>query len=291
MSRYFKINKTTYLLAIWQLLCIGMIIFSTSCKDPDQPQILLGSGYKLNGKLYNLGRVTSYRTDWGEILYINGGGFDFVFVLSDTTQSKYVITDTVFSSDIGKFRCTQQIQNSFFYATEGSLEYDRLNNKIQFEVNPNGLLYTNGILITDTILRTSIIDFSTITMRDQFGVMINQGDENDWSYRDKWKLAEAQLLNLENDYTNKGGRCMTVYPNPVQNSCVIDFIWPNGSNFNLVLVNPNMEVELAYKYLKDNDLNLLLDNPAFDGHYYRLYFQRINNEASLYGSGDLFFSQ
>lgn len=289
-SIFFKGNHEV---AIKLLICSCILIFITSCKEkePEKEKILQGSGYILNGESYYYDSVICYRTEWGEIFRAREGMEEHIFVLSDTTQSIYNITDSVFSTDYGKFRFTLESTYKYFYATEGSLQYDRQKNTAHFEVNPFGVNVLDGMLIPDTVIWEPYLDFTWITMRDESGVPVNTGDETDWSIRQKWMIAEVQLFNLEYKSSNPGPKYLNVYPNPVQNQCVLDFIYPQGCDLEMILVNPNMEIEKIYKELKDNDMTLLLDDPSYNGHNYRLYFHLMQGSLSWYCSGDLNFLQ
>ena len=288
---FLRINHRV-LLKLLMFFCL--LIFIISCKEaePEEEKTLLGSGYILNGELYYFDYVTCYRTDWGEIFNAREGNLEFIFILSDTSQIAYSITDTLFSTDQGKFRCTLESKGIYIYATEGSVQYDRQKNTAHFEINPFGVNTLDGILIPDTIIWEPFLDFTGITMRDESGVPMNTEDETDWGIRKTWKIAEAQLFNLEDNTTNPGPKYLKVYPNPVQNQCMLDFINTSGNyDLEMILVNPNMEIERTYTKLKDTDMNLLLDDPAYNGHNYRLYFHQMKDSYSWYGSGDLNFSE
>jgi len=290
-SIFFKGNHE---MSIKLLIFVCILAFIASCKEkePVQEKILLGSGYILNDELHYFDQVICYRTEWGEIFHAREGLNEHIFVLSDTTQSAYSLTDTVFSTDHGKFRFTLEAMGIYYlYASEGSLQYDRQKNTTHFEVNPFGVNVLDGILIPDTIIWEPFLDFTGITVRDESGVLVDTGDETDWSIRNKWMIAEAQLFNLEDNSTNPGPKSLIAYPNPVQNQCMLDFINTPGYDLEMILVNPNMEIEKIYKGLKDNDMALLLDDPAYNGHNYRLYFHLMRDSSSWYGSGDLNFSE
>ncbi len=274
------------------LLQLVFLISVVSCKDNDaneRPIIAPGeSGYYRNNEGYSIGHVTSYRTGWGEILVANSLTEELVFVLSDTLNTTYTITDTLFDSDYGKFRCTYATQQHLYYADQGSLQYDRVNHTVHFEVFPGGIEFSDGILVADTLIRQPILDFTAITMRDPFGAPMNAEDKTDWCIRNNLNTTELQLFYPENSYCGTGGAFMVAYPNPTTGNFILHFDQSLNEPLVMILVNPNMEVVKEFPELQNQNIAFQLDKSIAPDNYYRIYYSyNPDAEHRYYGSGDL----
>ncbi len=278
---------------IQELAFFGILSFLLSfpsCKEKESSVQVIPdqSGYLHYGTWNELRPTMSFRTAWGEILQSEDL---FFFVLSDTTHTTYEVVDTLFSSDQGKMRCTFNVSN-LMYATAGSLTYDRKLGKAEFSIDINNSFHLEGKLIPDTILRHPILDFTQITMRDNNGMIQSTEDEGDWKIRNKWNPVETQLFQLKYNSTNHGGNFLIAYPNPMENSLNLKFISQQNKPLDFLLVNPNMEVERTFLNLNNTNMQLQIDNPAFNGGYYRLYYHyHPDSSYSIYGSGDIKFSE
>lgn len=271
------------------ILILLIFVLSTSCENSESVTDNFASKttFEIGGTHYEANRTTSYQTEFGQILKATGDNFEFYIILSDTINSSFNITDTIKGLDNGKAKCIFKQLDGFKFSTAGTITYN-FDKKIgAFSIDIEDLKLENGLIKVDTVIKESIIDFTGITMRDYFGNFINSVDANDWIIRSNLEVIERSVFNVKTNNSNLNAINLFGYPNPFSDIIRIELNIPIGCNADLFLVNTNFEIEKIIKGIQSCTISLLLDNPAYKGNYYRLFYKIYSDSEQVYGSGDL----
>jgi len=273
---------------ILTLTIVLIMVLAYSCVD-DKPTIdnSLKTSFDIGDVHYTSTRTTSYQTDFGQLLRIDGENFEMVIVLSDIDNKVFSITDTLHGSDSGKARCIFKLNSDFKFSTTGTVVYDLDKKSGAFTLNMEGLNLTNGDIKVDTAIYNSIVDFTGITARDIQGFPVNAGDINDWAVRTDWDVVERLVFNLKTQATLSGNIQLVEYPNPFIGSFILNLDIPSESKIDLYLVNTNFEIEQKILGLQHGNAALLLNNSEYKENYYRLFYRIYTDSQQFYGSGDV----
>lgn len=273
---------------ILTITTVLIMIFAYSCVD-DKPTIdnSIKTSFDIGDVHYTSTSTTSYQTDFGQLLRVDGENFEMVIVLSDIDNKVFSITDTLNGTDSGKARCIFKLNNDFKFSTTGTVVYDLEKKSGAFTLNMEGLNITNGDIKVDTAIYHSIVDFTAITARDIQGFPVNGGDINDWAVRTDWDVVERLVFNLKTPATLSGNIELVEYPNPFIGSFILNLDIPLDSKIDLYLVNTNFETEQKILGLQHGNTMLLLNNSEYKENYYRLFYRIYSDSQQFFGSGDI----
>jgi hypothetical protein len=265
-----------------------IIALSYSCGD-DKPVAdnTQRTGFDIGNVHYEATRTTSYQTDFGQLLKVNGENFELYIVLSDKADKIFSITDTLTGSASGKARCIIKLNSEYKFSVTGTIDFDSDKGSGNFAVNMEELNLKNGLIKVDTVINNAAVDFTSLTERDLQGISMNGGDINDWCVRTDWDIVERLVFNLKTIATPSGNTKLIEYPNPFSGSLLLNLAIPPESKIDLFLVNSNFEIEQKFIGLQYGNAALLIDNAKYQGNYYRLFYRIYSVSEQYYGSGDL----
>ena len=273
------------------ILFIPILIALASCdKDNSKPNTIVKTNFTIEGKQYLATRTNIYLTDYGKVVESYGDNFQLTIVLSDVSATSFEITDTLTGASKNKARSILKIDNTFYFSTAGSIELDNANKTGSLKISFGNIQIKDGILHTDSILNKPIIDFTRISGIDIIGQATSIKDPNDWIIRSDFHSIERLIFNEPSDAFQTKEMRITGFPNPLYNTLYLNFDISQNEQLDLFLVNENLEIEKKFLKVQANSFALLLDNPIFKGHFYRLYYKVYSVDKNYYGSGDLEFS-
>ena len=138
------------------ILSILILIFISSCKEEKTTTDNTSrTTFDIENVHYISNKTTSYQTDFGQLLKVNGENFELYLILSDKDSKTFTVIDTLTGLDVGKARCVFKMNNEFKFSNSGIIEYDSEKKSGVFTVNIEGLNFINGQIKVDTIINSS----------------------------------------------------------------------------------------------------------------------------------------
>ena len=269
------------------MILLSILILTISCeKDKSEPENTSKTNFKIGDNSHFSTKTNLYITDYGRIVETYSDDFQLFIVLSDNSSTSFKITDTLKADDEGTARCVLKIDDDYHFSIEGTIDFDANNKTGNMTISFEDLNLDNGKLIIDSIITKPYIDFTKITLTDMQGVPMNNGDPNDWIVRNDLQLIERLLFNEKSELIYKDLELIE-YPNPFNDIIKLRIDINQDEQIDLFFVNENFEIEQKIVQLESGNYALLLDNPDYDGNYYRLYYKVYSKNAIYYGSGDL----
>lgn len=279
-----------FLISLILMTCLFCTFLIESCKDkdeskdrifPDETGMLFGSFYS------SFEPTVAYTTSDGEVIRAGISDYNLTIILSDTLHSSYTLTDSLFVTDQGKARCSVLMESIFLHPVRGTVEYDRLTRRGSFTLFFNDSSSATGKIRTDTVIFSSINDFSTLTRRDNNGYPMSEPDSADWTYHKKWPTLEAMLFYMERPYTNEYHGKVMAWPNPFNKYIYFEFPFSPPTMLDLILVNQNYEIMNVQRNLQSPTFVLACEGPSYTNTFYRLYYRQHQDDYTLYGYGDI----
>ncbi len=271
-----------------RLVTLLVIIMTFGChKDSPIQETKQHSSFDIGNIHYTSNSTLAYETKFGQIIKLDGKNFELDIVLSDSVNKAFSITDTLKGADLAKARCILRLNNDFSFSSAGTVEYNKDAKTGSFLINIAGSNIKNGIIVVDSVINHSLIDFTSLSENDVNGWPITQLDTNDWGIRTNWELAERLIFN-QSTLTTLGGLSQLIeYPNPFVTIFRLELDIPLGSKMDFYLVNQNLEIEERFIGLLRGSTMIQLINSSYKGNYYRLYYRLYSDIQQCYGSGDI----
>ena len=269
------------------ILLLPILLLAISCeKNKPEPENTTKTNFKIGDNFHVSTKTNLYITDYGRIVETYSDDFQLFIVLSDKSSTSFVITDTLKANNEGTARCVLKIDDDYHFSNEGTIDLDTNNKTGNMTISFENINLDDGNLIIDSVITKPFIDFTKITLKDIQGVPMNSGDPNDWIIRNDFQLVERLLFNEKSKFMYKD-LALIEYPNPFKDIIKLQIDINQDEQIDLFLVNENFEIEQKIVQLQSGNYALLLDNPDYDGNYFRLYYKVYSNNAIYYGSGDL----
>jgi len=269
------------------ILLLSILLLSISCeKDKTEPEDTAKTNFRIGDNCHVSTKTILYITDYGRIVETYSDDFQLFIVLSDKSSTSFVITDTLKADNEGAARCVLKIDDDYHFSTEGTIDMDTDNKTGNMTIFFENINLNDGKLIIDSVITKPYIDFTRITSTDIQGVPMNSGDPNDWIIRNDFQLIERLLFNENSEFMYKDLELIE-YPNPFNDIIQLRIDINQDEQIDLFLINENFEIEQKFIQLQSGNYSLLLDNPEYNGNYFRLYYKIYSDNGIYYGSGDL----
>ena len=269
------------------ILLFSMLIVAISCEEEKpEPKNNTKTNFKIGDDSHIASKTNLYITDYGRIVETYSEDFQLLIVLSDKSSTSFMITDTLKANNEGAARCVLKIDDEYHFSTEGTINLDTYNKTGNMTISFENISLNDGKLIIDSVINKPYVDFTKITSIDIHGIPMNSGDPNDWIIRTDFQPIERLLFNENSGFLFKDLE-LVEYPNPFNDIIQLRIGINQDERIDLFLVNENFEIEQKFIQLQSGNYSLLLDNPNYNGNYYRLYYKIYSDNEIYYGSGDL----
>lgn len=267
-----------------------ILLLSVSCNEKDKVQDVdtaVSTSFNIGDISYVADTTIEYQTDFGQILKVVGKNFELYIVLSDTNSKTFNIVYNVVNSDIGKARCILKMNDTYRYSYSGTIEYNMQKKTGTFDLVMDDLHLINGKILADTIIHKPIIDFTKISMTDDYGMAIDSADINDWGIRTDLSVIERSVFSLKTASTISNSFVVNAYPNPPADRITIEADIPADYGMDVILVNENFEIQKRAMHSQFPYVMFLIDETINSGDYYRFYYRIYSGSEQFFGSGDV----
>lgn len=269
------------------ILFVSTLFITTSCeKGKPEPDNNSKTSFIIANNSYVSTTTNLYITEFGKIVETYSDDFQLIIVLSDKSGTIFNITDTLKAENENVARSILKIENDYHFSFSGTIDLDSDNKSGIMEILFENINLNEGKLFIDSVITKPYIDFTKITSTNSQGEPTNNGDENDWIIRNDFQLVERLLFNENSVFSYKDIELIE-YPNPLNDIIQLQIDNSQIEYVDFFLVNENFEIEQEFIQLQSGNYAFLLDNPDYNGNYYRLYYKIYSDNEIYYGSGDL----